>query len=183
MHRRRVLPHRGANRTQDNPPQRPPATHPPAPRASRPPQRIHRTRTRRTHHTPTPHTPSSPETRRPWRALASATKRAVPFQTIDMIAINERRLRAEPVSAAACPQRRLARRGLDALVSGTAQRLGFDREGDGDGLLRPGLACGSRPAAPARKPCSEQTCSIQSVGLRTARTPVVHPTRSRSRVP
>ncbi len=46
-------------------------------------------------------------------------------------------------------------------------------------LIPAGLACGSRPAAPACRPCSEQTRSIQSVGSRTARTPVVHPTRSR----
>ena len=47
MYRRRVLLHRGPNRTQDHPPPRPPRTLAPTFGAGRSPQRIHRTRTRR----------------------------------------------------------------------------------------------------------------------------------------
>ncbi len=71
MHRRRLLPHRGANRAQDHRAPRPPGTFPPACRASCPPQRIRRARARRTHHTPAPHTRHQPTTPHPALACTS----------------------------------------------------------------------------------------------------------------
>jgi cytochrome P450 len=67
MHRRCLLPHRGPNRTQDNPAPRPPRALQPASRASRSPQRIRRARTRGAHHTPTTHTRHQPPRRHPTR--------------------------------------------------------------------------------------------------------------------